>query len=89
MGDLILDYLTSADRMLKPGDEVTIRSFNSLVNEFGVDEWDLPLVPSSMAPDMEDFCGKTVTVKHVYGDYIRIFEDGAEFIWDFCTFVQT
>lgn len=53
----------------KVGDTVKIRSWKSMVNEFGVDEYgDVPVEESGIwfALSMKSYCGKVMTISDTY-----------------------
>ena len=60
----------------KVGDKVRVRSWASMEKDYGTDSYGAIKVPCSFMPDMERFCGRTVTISRVIaGDAYRIKED--------------
>lgn len=49
------------------GDQVTIRQWDDMITEFGLNEYDSIAVPESFTKEMERCCGKTFTIRKGIG----------------------
>ena len=50
------------------GDEVTIRQWDDMAAEFGLNEWGMIAVPESFILSMKAHCGKTFTIRAGIGE---------------------
>ena len=50
------------------GDQVTIRQWDDMAAEFGLDEWESIAVPESFTLLMKAHCGKTFTIRAGIGE---------------------
>lgn len=52
------------------GDEVTIRQWDDMESEFGLNRWGSITVPKSFTEEMKRYCGKTFTIARIEeGEY--------------------
>ena len=66
----------------KVGDEVIVRSWESMEREFGLDDDGYINVPKKFVPWMKHFCGRTVTIKRcIRNEYYEIIEDIGDYYW--------
>lgn len=47
------------------GDEVTIRQWDDMESEFGLNRWGSITVPESFTEEMKRYCGKTFTIARI------------------------
>ena len=66
----------------KVGDKVKVRSWESMVAEFGLDGEDIDNPDYCFVRDMKQYCGKCVTISRCPNDYYDIEEDGGQWSWD-------
>lgn len=58
-----MNHLNPADYLTyNVGDQVTIRQWDDMIAEFGLDEWGMIAVPESFTIEMKRYCGKTFTI---------------------------
>ena len=67
----------------KVGDKVRVRSWDSMEQEYGINDWGNIDVKCGFTPEMKRFCGKVVTIKSICasGKTYRIKEDNEAFYW--------
>ena len=68
---------------IEVGDELKIRSWDDMENEFGINDYgNIPCV-GIFARDMQHICNSPFTVKRIYGVMFKFFvsEEGSEGDW--------
>ena len=63
----------------KIGDKVRVRSWQSMLKQYGTTEYGNIAVPGCFTKGMSEWCGKIVTIKTVTSKWYRIFDD--EHVW--------
>ena len=76
---LIMEERMQRDAQFYTGQEVRIRDWQSMVDDFGVRRGDIPC-RATFVSDMRKFCGREGKIKELTGSKVIIFNEEGEII---------
>lgn len=67
--------------MLKVGEKRTVRSWEDMEKEYGLDAVGDIMVRGCFSKEMKKFCGAVVTIAHVYSNGMALIDGDSEHLW--------